>query len=49
MHIFSPIGKKYAYFSPMDLKYTKLQNKAENFSHAARTPSLESISVGEKV
>ena len=31
MHIFPPIGKKYAYFSPIDLKYTKLQKMSENF------------------
>ena len=27
MHIFPPIGKKYAYFPPNLLKYTKLQKK----------------------
>ena len=30
MHIFSPIGKKYAYFSPTDLNFTK--KKTENIS-----------------
>ena len=41
MHIFSPIGEKYAYFFP---KLTKnIQNckkKAEHFSPEARTPSF---------
>ena len=41
MHIFPPIGKHYAYFFPNWLKIYKItQKKAENFSPAARTPSL---------
>ena len=30
MHIYSPSGKKYAYFSLIDLKHTKLQKKRLN-------------------
>jgi len=40
MLVSSPIGKKYAYFPPIDLQFTKLRKKADNFSPAARTPSL---------
>ena len=40
MHIFPPIGKKYAYFPPINFNYTKLQKKTENVLPAARTPSL---------
>ena len=32
MHIFSPVGKKYAYLPPIDLKFSKWQKKADNFS-----------------
>ena len=33
MHIFPPNGKQYAYFffSPIDLKFTKLQKKGSTF------------------
>ena len=31
MHIFSSVVEKYAYFSPIDLKYTKLQKKKRKF------------------
>ena len=40
MHIFSPIGKKYAYFFPNGLKIYKLQKKAWKFLPAARTHPL---------
>ena len=36
----------YAYFSPIDLTYTKLQKKAENVSPPARTP-LITINLGK--
>ena len=51
MHIFSPIGKKYAYFFPNRLKIYQIaqKKKPENFSPAARTPSLYQISFGEKI
>ena len=38
MHIYSPIGKKYAYFSPIDSKYTKLQKKRLNIFRLRRAP-----------
>ena len=41
MHIFPPIGIKYANFSPNLLKMYKIdKKKAANFWTAARTPSL---------
>ena len=45
MHIFPPIGKKNAYISPIDLKFTKLQKKAENF-HAP--PHYNKFHLGKK-
>ena len=38
MQFFPPIGKQYAFFPPIDLKFTKLQKKAEKFSPAAPAP-----------
>ena len=45
MHIFSTIGKKYAYFFPNCLRIYKIAKK----ENAARTPSLQYISLGEKI
>ena len=50
MHIFSPVGKKYAYFFPNWRKIYKIaQKKPDNFSPAARSTSLYQISSGEKI
>ena len=50
MHIFTPIGKKYAYLSPIDLKYTKLQKKRLNIFLLRRaTPHYNKFQLGKNI
>ena len=46
MHIFPPIRKKNAYFSQIDLKFTKFKKKAENFSR--RAPKCNKVNIKYK-
>ena len=40
MHIFPPLVNSMNIFPTIDLKFTKLQKKADKFSTAAHTPSI---------
>ena len=48
MPMFSPIGKKYAYFFPNRLIIHKNEKNAENFSPAAHTPHYNKCQLGKK-
>ena len=48
MHIFPPIGKNYAYFSPIDLIFTKLQKKLNIFRLRRASPQYNKFPLGKK-
>ena len=47
MHIFSPIVKKYAYFSQIELKFKKLKKRLNIFL-LWRAPQYNKFHVGKK-